>query len=304
MQHGAPNETLTCQTFEEQLSSRIWSIEVLLRDFLLKHARLERVNPRSNGIIFLNIQGDYAYRECNIEGQRLLGKVRIKFGQTVDLMDVVLAAHGADITKPYTDGRETIEKILKQTWSHSRTVEQEAEKAKGAFTKMLEVFDRLPDDSDGTPLLVPDTNVLIDIADFAKLRFSQFPKYCLLLTPTVLSEIDRLKTEHRNDSVRSKAQGLVRQLKEFRRRGSLLDGVPIKKNVSSIRTIAHEAKIGATLSWLDPKVPDDRILSSVVEAIRVHPRSPVFAVSRDINFQNKAEYAGIPFVEPVDSGSP
>lgn len=135
MQHGAPNETLTCQTFEEQLSSRIWSIEVLLRDFLLKHARLERVNPRSNGIIFLNIQGDYAYRECNIEGQRLLGKVRIKFGQTVDLMDVVLAAHGADITKPYTDGRETIEKILKQMWSHSRTVEQEAEKAKGAFTK-------------------------------------------------------------------------------------------------------------------------------------------------------------------------
>ncbi len=35
-----------------------------------------------------------------------------------------------------------------------------------------------------------------------------------------------------------------------------------------------------------------------------HPRTPVILVTRDINLQNKAEYAGLPFVEPPDSSRP
>jgi predicted ribonuclease YlaK len=34
--------------------------------------------------------------------------------------------------------------------------------------------------------------------------------------------------------------------------------------------------------------------------MRQHPRTPVILVTRDINLQNKAEYAGLPFVEPPD----
>ena len=34
--------------------------------------------------------------------------------------------------------------------------------------------------------------------------------------------------------------------------------------------------------------------------MREHVRTAVILVTRDINLQNKAEYAGLPFVEPPD----
>jgi hypothetical protein len=36
----------------------------------------------------------------------------------------------------------------------------------------------------------------------------------------------------------------------------------------------------------------------VIEVMRMKPRSAVLLVTRDINLQNKAEFANIPFVEP------
>jgi hypothetical protein len=36
--------------------------------------------------------------------------------------------------------------------------------------------------------------------------------------PTVVSELDRLKIEHRNDAVRDRADQLMRRVKEYRRR--------------------------------------------------------------------------------------
>jgi predicted ribonuclease YlaK len=45
---------------------------------------------------------------------------------------------------------------------------------------------------------------------------------------------------------------------------------------------------------------DDQILASVIEVMRIKPRSPVLLVPRDINLQNKAEFANMPFVEPPE----
>jgi hypothetical protein len=53
-----------------------------------------------------------------------------------------------------------------------------------------------------------------------------------------------------------------------------------------------------TLPWLDPSVPDDRMLASTVEAMRTHPRSTVALVTGDISLQNKATFARVPFLEP------
>ena len=52
------------------------------------------------------------------------------------------------------------------------------------------------------------------------------------------------------------------------------------------------------LPWLDPASPDDRLLASCVEIMRLHPRSTVMLVTGDINLQNKAEFALVPFLEP------
>jgi predicted ribonuclease YlaK len=78
----------------------------------------------------------------------------------------------------------------------------------------------------------------------------------------------------------------------------LNDGVDVVSNRIRIRSIATEPCVDEVLPWLDPTSPDDRILASCVETMRVHPRSKVALVTGDINLQNKAEFARIPFLEP------
>jgi predicted ribonuclease YlaK len=55
-----------------------------------------------------------------------------------------------------------------------------------------------------------------------------------------------------------------------------------------------------SLPWLDAGNRDDRFIASVIEVMRAHPRSAVVIVTRDVNLQNKAEFASLPFVEPPD----
>jgi len=120
------------------------------------------------------------------------------------------------------------------------------------------------------------------------------------LIPTVLSELDELKVNHRNEAVRSKADTLIHQIKEYRRRGKLADGVPLNNGISSIVSIAAEPIMNESLPWFDPNNKDDRILASLLELIQIYPNSPIILVSRDINIQNKAEFAHFPFVEPPE----
>jgi len=55
--------------------------------------------------------------------------------------------------------------------------------------------------------------------------------------------------------------------------------------------------MGESLSWLDPTNRDDQFVASTIEVIRQYPRSAVTIVTGDINLQNKAELARLPFVE-------
>ena len=138
---------------------------------------------------------------------------------------------------------------------------------------------------------------LIKIAQVGKKKLSILLDH---VTPTLLSELDSLKNEHRNPDVRSKAQAVIRQVKEYRRRGSLNEGVVIVENRIRLRASAVEPRVEEVLPWLDSTSPDDRILASCVEAMRTHPRSAVALVTGDINLQSKAEFACIPFFEPPE----
>jgi hypothetical protein len=69
-----------------------------------------------------------------------------------------------------------------------------------------------------------------------------FQSFELLFVPTVLSELDALRVDHRNPDVRQKAQDVIRQMKEYRRRGALSDGVTIVTNRIKLRAAAVKAK--------------------------------------------------------------
>jgi predicted ribonuclease YlaK len=80
-----------------------------------------------------------------------------------------------------------------------------------------------------------------------------------------------------------------------------VDGVDLVSGISRVVTLAMEPRMGDSLPWLDSNDKDDRLLANVVEVMRTQPRSPVWLVTRDINLQNKAEFANVPFVEPPRS---
>jgi predicted ribonuclease YlaK len=161
-------------------------------------------------------------------------------------------------------------------------------------------LDRLYDSSGGEAIYVPDTNALLHNPNLESWAFSETSKFTVILLTTVLSELDLLKVSHRNEEIRKKAETFIRILKEYRRRGKLTTGVTIVKDKIKIQAIALEPNMKVSLPWLDPGNNDDRILAGVIEVMCDRPRSLVMAVSRDINFQNKAEFANIPFVEPPD----
>ena len=118
--------------------------------------------------------------------------------------------------------------------------------------------------------------------------------------PTILKELDALKITHRVEEVRKKAEGLITRIKGYRGRGQLNEGVPLRKGVSMLRSVATEPNMAASLPWLDPGNDDDRLLASLIEVMRQFPHSAVILVTRDINLQNKAELARVCFVEPPD----
>ena len=55
-----------------------------------------------------------------------------------------------------------------------------------------------------------------------------------------------------------------------------------------------------TLSWFVADNKDDQFLAACIEVMRSHLRSAVVLVTRDINLQNKAEFARLPFTEPPE----
>jgi len=173
-----------------------------------------------------------------------------------------------------------------------------------AVKSAIALADRLFAPSD-RPLVVPDTNALLFNPDLEKWRFSWAAEFVIALVPSVLSELDSHKINHRVDAVRGKSEKLIRQIKEYRRRAAhvnskLTAGVPLVTGVSEILAIAIEPKMELSLPWLDVTSKDDRLLASVIEVMRIHPRSPVLLVTRDINLQNKAEFANVAFIEPPD----
>jgi hypothetical protein len=138
-----------------------------------------------------------------------------------------------------------------------------------------------------TTMLVPDTNALYwnTALETWRLPWSS-EAFVVVLTPTVLKEIDLHKTDDRRSSRREKAERFARQVGEYRRRGPLLQGATLAAGISTIMAIAVEPKMSHSLPWLDPASLDDRLLASVIEVMRLNPHASVIVVTRDINLQN------------------
>jgi len=267
----------------------------LLEELLLKYSALDR---DYSGLVATS--GNHTYRKLNEGGVLLQGKLLKEYRRFNAIVRCLLREQPKAIIVTLRNAETVLERIIEQERTWCATTSEALKEASEALQSLIDLLSRLYDPSHGESSYIPDTNALFYNLKLESWKFAESPKFTLILLPTVLSELDRLKINHPNPGLRKKAETLIRQIKEYRRRGRLSEGVPILKDRIQLVAVATEPGKDSFLPWLDSSNSDDRILANTFEVMRSRPRSAVILVTRDINLQNKAEIALIPFVEPPE----
>jgi hypothetical protein len=290
------------KTVTENLQEFANDIRNQLEDLVRHHSGLYVSNPPDSGIYVVN--GDHRWKPLAADGRRIQAKVLEDYRKFIAIVEALIRHLPSKTLKVFNESNKKILSVIQQDGNlRAHHPEEPLAKAIQALEKQVNLlFDLYA--ADEVPVLVPDTNALLYNPVLEAWQFSDFSCFTIMLTPTVLSELDRLKVEHKKVDIQKRADKLIRQIKEYRRRGLLTDGVPLVKNVSRIRALAVEPKTAEAFPWLDPHNNDDRILASMLEIMRQYPRSPVVLVTRDINLQNKAEFARVVFIEPPEPKNP
>lgn len=285
-------------TVSEQLNNVNEEIKTLFEELLLKYSEIIMWNTLGSGI--LDMDGNYKWQELTKDGKHVQSRLKEKYLKYFSIINILLKNQPQTLTKVLTDSNKVLVSLIEQnhsTWE--KNTRDAFDKACHSLNLIINLIDNIYSYNDNY-LLIPDTNALLINPKLEDWYFSDFSLFTIILTPTILSEIDSLKINHRNEDIRRKSLSLINQIKEYRRRGKLNEGVPVKKDKIYLKTLALEPNIKDSLPWLDENNNDDRFLSSVIEVMRQNIKSTVYLVTSDINLQNKAEYATIPFIEPPD----
>ncbi|HYN83081.1 MAG TPA: PIN domain-containing protein [Gemmatimonadaceae bacterium] len=280
---------------EAELCEFTANVERLLTEF----SSLYLARTSSPGLVFFNVNGNHAFEGLPLPGRQLQSKLLRERGHLYPLLDLLTRSLPVTDRKRVDEAKETFDRLIQQdgcTWS--KNITETATAARLARDNILEVLNSLYDPTPNDLLYVPDTNALYANPQLETWRFDSSRPFTILLIPTVLADLDRHKVEHKNESLREKASGLIRRIKGYKDRGKLIDGVPLSSGVSVIQSLATEPTFAETLPWLDRNNDDDRIIAACFEIMHARPRSAVLLVTADINLQNKAEFARLPFVEP------
>ena len=287
------------RTVTENLEDAAVSMRALLDSLFPANISLRDLNHRGGDVFIAG--PSHVFPPLDSEQRR----IRSRIGAELDHFMAVVRAMLRSLPKASQRSISQAERTLRAVADQARVSCSSTEAAKAGVSKALDellaLISDLHDDSEGDVLLVPDTNALLSSPALESWTYADLDAFELVLVPTVLAELDDLKVSHRNPDVRDKANALIRQMKEFRRRGKLTAGVPVVRDRITLRALAVEPDLDASLPWLDRTNADDRILASCVEVMHTHPRAAVVLVSGDINLQNKAEFALIPFLEPPES---
>jgi hypothetical protein len=279
-------------------------LQCIADDFspLLREIPIETLQ-RASGILF--VAPDYYYGDLSPEQKnRQIGIIK-RYDRMFELVQLLFSGCPPDIQKEIQEADSALKKWLQFDTNWSVSLDRDAND--GGFRNSLNDINALVKVFDSAPnaetILVPDTNILLEHiqpTDYA--RLSRAERFTILLLPTVLAELDTLKVNHRNESVRDKANAVIRTIKGWRSQGSLLTGITANKTIT-VRSVATEPKAAFFPSWLDKENYDDRIVASILQLSSECPNAEVFLVTGDINLQNKAEFASIDYMDKDQFGN-
>lgn len=144
----------------------------------------------------------------------------------------------------------------------------------------------------------PDTNTIIEYSEFSKyLKLTDYKKITIIILPTIISELDKLKLIHKNEEFRLKVTSIIRRLKGYRKQGDILEGVIIEKGKICLKMIAYEPIFENMPSWINKDNNDDKIIAGILDYQAKHLNSNCYLLSGDINMLNKAELSSINYFD-------
>lgn len=264
--------------------------------FINDHSQLKYMDFESTG--FFSISGDYAFEDLDQDGLALQHKLMRSAQKLWKAYEISVSEASDSIQNESADQSDFVMQMLVQDsithLSSTKKIVEALEKARTSLKKILQIV--LPSSED-PPVLVPDTNALYFKTDLETWEIDGFSTFELVLTPSVLSDLDRHKIEHRVPEVRDKAKTWITKIKEYRRRGRLSEGVAVVRGKIQLRTIAAEPNFANLYSSLDPNNDDDRLIAETLELTLAEGGRIIALLTGDINLQNKCELYKIPFLD-------
>lgn len=280
------------QRFSDNLGSWAENISELLSQLL-----------QASSIRKSDWMGEDAWSELDDSTRQIQSKVLEEYRRFSSVLEVLFKEQPENTINIFQEKKEVILSVIQQQWdqhTYFGNCDQALEDANEALNTQISLLNRLYNVSQNRFVVIPDTNALLFNPDLQNWSFDSVNQFTIVLMTTVLAELDKLKVDSRSDSVRQKSEKLIRQIKGYRDRGRLTEGVTLVRNKSQIIAIAVEPIFSESLPWFDANNNDDRLLASCLEVVRQMPDNQIVLLTRDINLQNKAEFARIPFMEPPE----
>lgn len=281
-------------TYIEKLKTQIDNIGIIV-DIMLDNSSIYYHDSNANSNILVLGVSKYHWDKKDEKSQI---KIKQEYNTFYSNFELLLHKATPPILRKIKDANNRIINLIEQKRAPSSI-----ESGKESFRKYTNVFKdflELLNQNDNRIIILPDTNSLIQYPDPIEYKkIANTDKFDLVILPTVLFELDKLKISHRSEDFRKKVKSVIKRFKGYRKQGNVLLGVKVNKTII-VKMIATEPNFDKTLNWLDPKNNDDRIIANALELQINKPSDNVIFVSADINFQNKAELANLTIYDTDD----
>lgn len=275
--------------FGESLSKHISTCKIRYRGSLSSH-RIAVIAP------------EYCWERNDPEDQLIEMKLLKSFKSWWEIYALLFADAGDSLTRELEGLRKSWETWIQRT--HWFDIPTNAEEARESLGVTIDTTQRLLNAliKTGKPslVLIVDTNSLLICPDIQAYRHCvQEKSFTVIVSSTVLGELDELKVFGKNPMVQNGAKKAISRLKGYRAQGDLIEGVTLDKTIT-LRTLSEEPDFHKTLQILDRTNKDDRIVAMTLQIQRESPAHVVVVVTGDINLQTKCAATKIPFVEPPE----
>ena len=285
------------KSFIENVEDYLSEIKSKMIELIENSAIKKRFNDNSEELI--TIGPIYHWDFSNNSNQHLQLSINKKFIGLQEKINLLFNNAPESICDDIEEILSSISSWIEQeiTWDIPASIDEAKKIFNKHIAELMQHLNILKNKEKSAIILIPDSNSLIINPNFNNYSvIAKQQKFTIILSPTILSELDKLKIIHRDNEFRKKVTSIIKRIKGLRNQGSLLSGVILNKTIK-IKMIATEPNFEKTLKWLDSTNNDDRIIASCFELQCNYPSAKVALITSDINLQNKAEMADLPYFD-------